>query len=250
MNVVVRRRAAVRVLGVSAATAALVATTVVGGGATHALATNGTSLAAASKPAPTPTPSSTPKPADKKDKVVYLTFDDGPHKLYTPQILWLLDKYEAKATFFMVGKAAKANPDVVRQVRDEGHAIGNHTFSHPWLTKLTDAQVRKQMRDTDAVIGRTSCMRPPGGHLNDAVREVVADERKAVAMWHIDTGDWKRPGAKKIAEAALSEVTSGSVILMHDGGGDRSETVSAAAKVLRDLRAEGYAFETLPKCRL
>lgn len=226
--------------------------------------------AATAAPAPKPGPSSSapkssnaqkpPKSAKsqkstakathrKSSKVAYLTFDDGPSPVYTSQVLWLLDKYEAKATFFMIGKSAKANPKVVREVRAGGHAIGNHTYSHPWLNKLSASEIRWQLRAADQVLGRTTCMRPPGGFVNHTVRSVVDREGKSMVMWNVDTSDWRRPGASAIAQTAIDKTRPGSVVLMHDGGGDRSQTVKALAKVLRTLKAEGYSFETLPKCR-
>lgn len=232
------RGAAKRVV-VGVAACALALSGVVGGVAT---------AAPTAKPSPKPSPTAT-RPAPKGDKVAYLTFDDGPSPIYTRQVLWLLDKYDAKATFFMIGKAAKANPGLVREVRAGGHAIGNHTYSHPWLNKVPAGEIRRQLRVTDQVLGRTRCMRPPGGYVNETVRNVVDREGKRMVMWHVDTSDWRRPGASVIAQTVLDRARPGSVILMHDGGGERSQTVKALAKVLRTLKAEGYTFETLPKCR-
>ncbi len=243
-------RVGVRLATATLATCALAMTAVFG--STGAVAASGPPTASGSPTAkPTRAPTAKPAPVRKGagGKVVYLTFDDGPHPVYTPQILWLLEKYDAKATFFMVGSAAKTNPKVAREVRRSPHSIGNHTYSHPWLTKVTSAEVRRQLRATDALLGQTRCMRPPGGFVNSTVRKAVAAEGKSLVMWNVDTRDWARPGAAAIARTAIDEAGPGRTILMHDGGGDRSQTVRALAQVLRTLRADGYRFETLPACR-
>ncbi len=188
-------------------------------------------------------------PKGVRGKVVYLTFDDGPDRRYTPAILSILAKHKARATFFMIGSQAKANPALVRQVRAQGHTIGNHTYSHPWLTKVSAARVAAELRSTDAVLGRTTCMRPPGGFVNGTVRTVAAAANKRVVMWGIDTSDWSRPGAARIAGSVMRGSQAGSIVLMHDGGGPRAQTVSALPNVLSQLSRKGYRFEPLPMCR-
>lgn len=185
----------------------------------------------------------------RSGKVVYLTFDDGPNRVTTPQVLTLLQRYNAKATFFMVGNQAEGKTALVQQVRAAGHAVGNHTYSHPSLTKLATPQIRQELRRTDALIGQTSCMRPPGGATNEAVASAARSEGKHVSMWSVDTVDWRRPGVQAIAAGMLTTTRSGSVVLMHDGGGPRAQTVQALATVLPRWAAQGYRFETLPSCR-
>ncbi len=182
-------------------------------------------------------------------KVVYLTFDDGPNRSYTPQVLRLLSRYNAKATFFMIGREAKANPALVARVRAGGHAIGNHTSPHPWLPRGSSQAIRSQLRSTDRVLGRTTCMRPPGGFADRRVRAVVASEGKNLIMWGVDPQDWRAPGAMAISHRVLKSVSNKSVVLMHDGGGNRSQTVRALGVILPRLAAQGYRFETLPPCR-
>lgn len=186
--------------------------------------------------------------AASRSKVVYLTFDDGPSS-YTPQVLRTLKRHNAKATFFMIGSQAKSNRSIVRQVKRDGHRLGNHTYTHPWLTKRSASSIRSELRRTDAVLGRTTCMRPPGGFVNSTVRSVARSERKSVVMWHVDTNDWRRPGTSSIVRSIGSSPRSGSIILMHDGGGNRSQTVAALNTVLPRLKAKGYRFATLPQCR-
>lgn len=184
-----------------------------------------------------------------RGKVAYLTFDDGPNRTYTPQVLRLLRTHHAKATFFMIGSSAKADPALVRRVRAEGHAIGNHTFSHPWLNRLSPAGVAAQLRSTDAVLGRTTCMRPPGGFVNAGVTSVSRGQGKSVVLWSVDTSDWSRPGAARITASLVRGARPGAILLMHDGGGPRSQTVAALGRALTTLSAQGYRFETLPMCR-
>lgn len=185
----------------------------------------------------------------RSSKVVYLTFDDGPSAQYTPQVLRVLKKHHAKATFFMIGTNARSNPALVRRVRAEGHAVGNHTWSHPWLTRLSSSQVRSQIQRTDKVIGRTRCVRPPGGFVSPGVRRTIAGTGKKVAMWTVDPRDWARPGQASIQRTILANTRSGSIVLMHDGGGPRAQSVAALDVVLSRLKARGYRFETLPACR-
>lgn len=149
----------------------------------------------------------------------------------------------------MIGSAARANPALVARVRSAGHAIGNHTFSHPWLSRLPASKIRSELRRTDAVLGRTTCMRPPGGFVNGTVRAVARSEGKSVQLWTVDTNDWRRPGASTIGRRAVGGARTGSVVLMHDGGGPRRQTVAALATTLARLSAQGYRFERLPACR-
>lgn len=192
-------------------------------------------------------------PRPSKEKVAYLTFDDGPDPAYTPQVLRTLDAYGAKATFFMIGEEAAANPGLVRAVKDAGHAIGNHSYTHPWLSKLPEAKARDEVTHTNTVLGgRISCLRPPGGMEGGPVRTIARDLGMAIQLWTVDTDDWKRPGTPAIVKNALTPPDGGGEepleILFHDGGGDRSQTVAALPQVLGRLAAQGYTFETLPTC--
>ncbi len=215
-------------------------------GAATALAAPSASALAARAAAPGQTVT---RVTGAKAKTVYLTFDDGPNRAYTPQVLALLKRYNAKATFFMIGSAAKADPALVRRVRAEGHAIGNHTFNHPWLTRLSRAGIAGQLTSTDASIGRTTCMRPPGGFVNQTVKRVAASQGKSVVLWSVDTNDWRRPGSSSILRSVTTGARAGNIILMHDGGGPRTQTVAALSSALARLSAQGYRFAPLPMCR-
>ncbi|GAB48922.1 polysaccharide deacetylase family protein [Mobilicoccus pelagius] len=212
-------------------------------------------------PSAPPTPAPTTVPADaavdaprpSRDKVAYLTFDDGPDPTYTPQILHALEAYGAKATFFMIGEEAARHPGLVRTVRDGGHAVGNHSYTHPWLSKLPAAAAKSEVTRTNAVLdGQVTCLRPPGGMTGGSVGAVARELGMGLVMWSVDTRDWTRPGTPAIVRNALVPPDGGGdeplEILFHDGGGDRSQTVAALPRVLDRLSTAGYTFETVPTC--
>ena len=177
-------------------------------------------------------------------RTVYLTFDDGPSQ-YTPAILRILRATNSTATFFELGFRQAEHPAAVAQVRAEGSSVGNHTYNHPDLTSLTPSEVRWQL--TRGPHGR--CMRPPYGATNPSVRRIVAQEGLREVLWSIDTLDWSRPGTTKIVKAATGPgVRGGSIVLMHDGGGDRSQTVAALPKIIRTLQQRGYVIRRIPGC--
>jgi peptidoglycan/xylan/chitin deacetylase (PgdA/CDA1 family) len=184
--------------------------------------------------------------------VVHLTFDDGPTPAWTPRVLELLARYRAQATFFVVGRNAAAHPELVRQAYAAGHGVGNHTWTHRRLTRLGGGGLEAEVGPTSAAIHQATgapvrCLRPPYA----TVDAVSADRARALGlrlvMWDVDSNDWRRPGAGVIAGRVLSRVRSGDVVLMHDGGGDRGQTVAALRQVLPSLSARGFRFSSL--CR-
>lgn len=183
-------------------------------------------------------------------KVVYLTFDDGPSPAYTPKVLAILNRYGVRATFFEIGENVAAHPSLTAQVARQGHSVQNHSWSHPDLRRLSASSFNAQVGDTDRAIraqtGRTpKCLRPPYGAVNIAVRSRAAALGKQVVLWSVDPADWSRPGTGAIQSRVLKNVRPGSVILLHDGGGDRSQTVAALPTILSTLKARGYTFATL-----
>lgn len=184
---------------------------------------------------------------DSGRPVVYLTFDDGPSE-YTPQVLELLAKHNAHATFFMIGAQAANQPAMVQRVRDAGHTVGNHSWSHPDFTELNDNELRAQITQTDDAIGGARCVRPPYGATDGRVRDVLSSMEKSQALWTVDSEDWKRLGVDKIVDRVLGDVGPGSVVLMHDGGGSREQSVAALDKILNRLDSEGYVVLALPSC--
>lgn len=194
-----------------------------------------------------------PATAGPQASVLYLTFDDGPHSSYTPQVLNLLKQHQAKATFFVIGANVGARTALLKRAVAEGHRIGNHTFQHENLTKLSASAVNSTIDRTQAAIAKagttSTCLRPPFGATNSTVKSLVAKKKLAHLLWSVDTEDWRRPGASVIANRILKGAKPGAVILMHDGGGDRSQTVAALKTVLPQLVKRGYTMATLPACR-
>ncbi|MEV7602320.1 polysaccharide deacetylase family protein [Kitasatospora sp. NPDC089797] len=186
----------------------------------------------------------------RSGKVVYLTFDDGPSPAYTPRILSILQRYGVHATFFELGENVAAHPSVTAQVARQGHSVQNHSWSHPDLRRLSGGSFGTQVGSTDRAIrrqtGRTpTCLRPPYGAVNSTVRSRAAALGKQVVLWSVDPADWSRPGTAAIRSRVLGNVRPGSVVLLHDGGGDRSQTAAALPGILSTLKARGYGFATL-----
>ncbi len=184
------------------------------------------------------------------EKLVALTFDDGPWPGQTDRILDILKHEGVHATFFMQGGSVKRAPALAKRVAEEGHLIGNHTLSHKLLTAEQPKEVRRQIvggaktiRSATGV--RPVWFRPPYGAIDGDVWKQTRKLRLKVALWDVDTRDWSRPGAKRIINTAKRDARSGSIILMHDGGDDRRQTVAALPKIIRDLKAKGYVFVTL-----
>lgn len=177
------------------------------------------------------------------------TFDDGPSR-FTQQVLDILNRYQAKATFFVLGANVVDNPSLVRAAARDGMSIQNHSWDHPDLSSRSNDEIRSQIRRTDNAIrnaggGNSTCVRPPYGATNARVRAVLGDMDKRQLLWTIDTLDWERPGASAIYRRAVEEVGRGSIVLAHDGGGVRTQTVAALPRILENLKDRGYRFGTL-----
>ena len=180
----------------------------------------------------------------RRGGTVYLTFDDGPSQ-YTPAILSILRASHSTATFFELGFRQAEHPEEAAQIRAEGSSIGNHTYNHPNLTKLTPGQIRWQIAHGP----RSGCVRPPYGATNQTVRRILSQQGLHQVLWTIDTRDWSRPGIKRIIKAATGpNVRAGSIVLMHDGGGDRTQTVAALPQIITTLQHQGYVVRRLPGC--
>lgn len=187
-----------------------------------------------------------------KEKIVALTFDDGPHQTYTPQILDVLAKYHAKATFFVIGEHAEQYPYLIKRQVDEGHEVANHTYHHYYNINSNINNLDKELKQTSDVIHsivgyQPSLFRPVGGYYNEKIIRTAIKNNYRVIMWswHQDTVDWKRPGVNKIALNVISDTTPGDIVLMHDAGGNRAQTVKALDKILAALQKEGYECVTV-----
>ena len=221
-------------------------------------------LAKAVEPPPTmhakPTPHATPTHTTPPPQPVYyvddgpmtiaLTIDDGPSPIYTPQILQILAKYKVTASFSMVGENVTYYPGVARDVADAGHVIVNHTWDHADLATLTESQTRAEIANaSDAIhtaVGRVpTIFRAPYGAWSRTTLEYCASEKLMALDWSVDPRDWARPGVSKIVSNILKNTGTGSIILEHDGGGDRSETVAALKIAIPRLLDEGYHFRAV-----
>ena len=175
---------------------------------------------------------------------VALTFDDGPG-IYTEQILSILERYRAKATFFSVGSVVRANPSTARRIVRQGHEIANHSYSHPMLPS------RSELVSTNGAIRevtrfRPCLFRPPYGALDSRLARDVGAEKMKTVLWNVDTVDWRLPGSGSIASIA-GGAGAGSIVLMHDGGGPRGQTVAALPSILASLRSRGLEPVTVSK---
>ncbi len=185
------------------------------------------------------------------DKLVALTFDDGPWPGQTEKVLDVLKQHGVHATFFMLGTQVRRHPELARRVKDEGNLVANHSLSHKQLAKQKPAVIRKEIAlgaDTiqRATGQRPTWFRPPYGALNSRVWQQarkLGDVR--IVLWSIDTRDWTKPGAARIVRNAEGPAKAGSIILMHDGGANRQQTIEALPRIIEDLQAQGFVFVTL-----
>ncbi len=182
--------------------------------------------------------------------IAYLTFDDGPHEPTTPQILDLLARYGARATFFVLGQSVERFPDLTRAIAEAGHSVQNHTANHVRLNTASDEVITSEVETAQALIAEATgtvpfCVRPPGGVVDIETQEILAGLGLEVALWDVDPQDWRRPEAATIASHALERIFPGAIVLLHDGGGDRTQTVAALEAILASLTADGYVLEGL-----
>jgi peptidoglycan/xylan/chitin deacetylase (PgdA/CDA1 family) len=184
-----------------------------------------------------------------------LTIDDGPNPTWTPQVLKLLARYRITATFCLIGRSATAHRSLVAAIADAGHEIANHTWTHPLpFTTLDAAAVRDEIhRTSDALITLTgtppTLFRAPGGEWNATVLAEVKSAGLKPLDWSVDPRDWSRPGVPHIVDTILHQTRPGAIILEHDGGGNRQQTVDALTIALPRLLDVGYTFVT-PNARL
>jgi peptidoglycan-N-acetylglucosamine deacetylase len=179
---------------------------------------------------------------------IAMTFDDGPSAENTPRLLEMLKQRNIKATFFLIGQNVASNPDVVRRILAEGHEVGNHSWTHPQLSKLSDDRVTSEITKTQDAIKDASgftptLLRPPYGAITTRQREWIENRFGLnIILWSVDPFDWKRPGASVITQRILTQVHPGAIILSHD---IHKQTVDAMPATLDGLIKKGYRFVTV-----
>lgn len=189
----------------------------------------------------------------KKQKVIALSFDDGPHPKYTVEILDILKEYNVKATFFVLGIHANSYPDIIRRQVSEGHEVGNHSYSHVNMKKATRKVIKEEFEQTQDIIYsicniKPKLFRPPYGNYNDEIIKIISSDDSALVLWtfYQDSKDWSNPGVDKIVNTTLSNIQNGDIILFHDYVyKPESNTIEALKIILPKLIDEGYDFVTI-----
>lgn len=186
---------------------------------------------------------------DNGDRNIALTFDDGPHPVYTAEILDILAEYGIHATFFVIGENAEQYPDLLQRELTEGHEIGNHTQTHP-LRNLSREQMEREISACETTIGelldrRTHLFRPPGGIISQTVMTLAENHSYRVILWSIDTRDWAHCPVPDITKNVLDHISDGDIILMHDAVDKPSPTPQALRVLIPELLARGYHFVTV-----
>ncbi|MFF6984674.1 polysaccharide deacetylase family protein [Streptomyces sp. NPDC008343] len=187
----------------------------------------------------------------KDGNTVALTFDDGPDPRWTPQILSLLAQYHARATFCLIGPLAEAHPDLVHDIVAAGHRLCDHTVHHDEAMHALSPEAQDyEIAGAQGMIDRAAgghaplrYFRAPGGDFTPAIRQIAVRHGLRPLGWTVDAEDWKRPGVPAILSNVKSELEPGGIVLMHDAGGDRSQTVQALKELLPWLVASGYEFD-------
>ena len=187
---------------------------------------------------------------ENNEMKIALTFDDGPHPRYTPKILEILKKYNIKATFFTVGINAYYYPDTLKKVISDGHEIGNHTYTHPKVSKIEKGRLKKEIEDCEEILYelgeyKTNLFRPPEGMIDGDILNIINNLDYDVILWDIDTRDWAHTPAKEIADKVIKNISSGDIILMHDYIGYNSPTCDALELFIPELIKKGYKFVTV-----
>lgn len=186
---------------------------------------------------------------------IALTFDDAPDTDFTPKVLDVLKQEGVKATFFVVGNRVEKHPDIVKRMVDEGHMIGNHSYNHANLPKLSDAEFRDQIIKTDELIRQftgyiPNIVRPPYGNISEEQIKWLASQHKKIVNWNVDSLDWKGLSAEQVRTNVLAHVSPGAIILQHSAGGtgeDLTGTVEALPGIINKLRNDGVTLVTIPE---
>jgi len=195
----------------------------------------------------------TAAPIRRRAMEVALTFDDGPDLQWTPRVLDILAHYQMKATFFCVGQMVKYYPKVLERMASEGHVIGNHSWDHPYFTKIPLTAVAEQIERTseqiESVVGLwPRLVRPPYGAVNEDVIWTIGAAGNEIILWDVDSWDWKGLSGPQVARNILGHVSSGSVVLQHCAGGTKDTlkgSGDALPYVIEVLNEQNYTFATI-----
>lgn len=183
-------------------------------------------------------------------KKVALTFDDGPDIEVTKKILKILEKERVPATFFVTGRMVKEYPHMLKQIYEEGHVIGNHTWSHPQLTKLSNKEIEIELQRTNQLvekeIGKKMLLfRPPYGATNSLVQKVIKKNGFLIINWSVDTNDWRGNSGTTIEEIVRKQISNGGIVLQHNAGNKLQGTVDALPKIISFLKNQNYQLVTV-----
>ncbi|QSZ27856.1 polysaccharide deacetylase family protein [Aceticella autotrophica] len=183
----------------------------------------------------------------KAGKIIALTFDDGPSNEFTKKYVDLLKSMNINGTFFVIGKNAEKHPELLKYIYENGNEIGLHSYSHPFLPKLTPEQMVDELYKTQEIVYNATgekpiLFRPPYGAYNKTLLQISNALGLHIVLWNVDPDDWKKPGIESIVNRVILKVKPGSVILLHEG---KPETFAALPQIIQKLKAEGYSFATV-----
>ncbi len=194
---------------------------------------------------------------NSSSKQLALTYDDGPNDPHTFRLLDVLANHNVRATFFLIGRYVRQRPDIVREIRQAGHVIGNHTFTHPLLIFQPESEIKRELAECAVAISEaagehSNLFRPPFGGRRPAVLRIARHLGLEPVMWNVTGYDWNAPSTEYIQLKVARRIRGGNVILLHDGGhkqfgADRSRTVAASDKMISKYKSEGYEFVTIPQ---
>ena len=189
--------------------------------------------------------------AETDQKIIALTFDDGPDNVHTPKVLDVLQKHHVRATFFLLGARVEKYPEIVKQIDQEGHEIGNHTFWHPELTKTGVANMKWEIKKNEQAIinvidKKPNLFRAPYGALNEPLVTALPELGYRAVGWSIDSEDWKGLSKDRIKQQVINGLHPGSIVLMHSAG-NVDGTAKALDELIPYLKKDGYQFVTVPE---
>ncbi|MGL5694341.1 MAG: polysaccharide deacetylase family protein [Peptostreptococcaceae bacterium] len=194
------------------------------------------------------------KKGNTEEKVVALTFDDGPDEDFTPQILDILKKHDVKATFFLIGEKVGYHPEIVKREIEEGHEVGNHTFTHINVAKRGYDDIYNEVTKTQEAIKKVTgeeptLFRPPYRAISKNMCDIVKNKNMSIVLWsNLDPRDWSNPGVYYIVNTIDTKVENGNIILLHDYNNlrnSKSQTIQALDSVITNLKSKGYKFVTI-----